>query len=161
MRLLYFWGEKGKEGEQTLERLACFTDSVCSLFLNCSSPHIKLGPTHKDGKLQLNENSKPIFSARVMQTLFLSCSHSYENMNVYTFIFPCCYLRQSSQGSGHLENLSNSLRSGVLALRRASPSPEVALECASKTSMQEAQLTQGPAVAMVPRLHLPRATPHQ
>ena len=54
-----------------------FTDLACSLFLNYSSPVVKLRPSHKGCKRQRNKNSQPIFSAWVMWALALHFSHSY------------------------------------------------------------------------------------
>lgn len=58
--------KKSRKGKQILgsllfvlfvwELFVCFTNSVCNLLPNCPST-IKLGPTHKDSKLRLNQNS--------------------------------------------------------------------------------------------------------
>lgn len=76
---LVFMRKKRKKKEQSLGNLVCFADSVHSLFLNYPLPNVKLGPTHKDCKIQL-ENSKPILSAQVYANASTgSCSHSYSN----------------------------------------------------------------------------------
>lgn len=79
--------KKRRKGKQPLgsllfvlfvwELFVCFTNSVCNLLPNCPSPTIKLGPTHKDRKLRLNQNSELIFSAWVTRTFVLNCFHSY------------------------------------------------------------------------------------